>query len=334
MNRKLILLVLLLSSCLALSACRCKHENWNEAKCEIPATCVKCGQAVGAPLEHNWLEATCERAKTCEFCGKTEGTVAGHSWMEANCQRAKTCEVCGMTEGSVADHTWEEANCENARTCKVCSKTEGEPLGHVWLDATTEAPKTCQICAATEGERIITDPRFTTAATAAIQGTWSFSHNMSGEMMGMPDFEKGIDTIMYFEFRNDGSATIYGGYADPEAAKKDLAEYAVSLMYAEYAAAGYDKAAADEAFYASQNKTIEEHVYGIISQEIDLMFEDTFAELVYYVKDSELYLGGSWSDTMSANPFTLEGDVLSFEGDVPVLGMKDEKLYFTRVVKE
>ena len=69
-----------------------------------------------------------------------------------------------------------EATCEGAKHCENCNLVEGEPLGHTWLEATTEAPKTCETCGATEGERIITDERFTTAATKELQGSglWKY----------------------------------------------------------------------------------------------------------------------------------------------------------------
>ena len=65
MNKKLALLVLVLVCALALSACGCKHETWNEANCETPQTCAECGEIEGAPLGHSWAAATCEEVCWC-----------------------------------------------------------------------------------------------------------------------------------------------------------------------------------------------------------------------------------------------------------------------------
>ena len=108
---------------------------------------------------------------------------------EGNCVTDKTCADCGEVLSAAPGHAWTDADCENPKTCSACGLTEGEALGHVWQDATTEAPKTCENCGATEGERIITDERFTTAATVDIQGKWAYSFTMSGEMMGVEGFD-------------------------------------------------------------------------------------------------------------------------------------------------
>jgi len=80
MKKRLTLIVLVLVCALALSACGCKHETWNEASCETPRTCADCGETEGEALGHTWAAATCETAKTCETCGKTEGGRAIPGW--------------------------------------------------------------------------------------------------------------------------------------------------------------------------------------------------------------------------------------------------------------
>lgn len=156
MKRYLRLLPVVLLA-LALCACGCKHETWNEANCETPKTCANCGEIEGAPLGHTWLPAACETARICENCGKTNGEALGHSWAEADCETAKTCTVCGKTEGEALGHSWEEATCETVKTCTICGKTEGEVPGHSWVDATFDTPKTCTACGKTEGEALSTD---------------------------------------------------------------------------------------------------------------------------------------------------------------------------------
>ncbi len=108
----------------------------------------------GCCLKQEWKEATCEEPKTCVKCGKTEGEELGHEWEKATCEEPKTCERCGETKGKPLGHEWEEATCEAPKTCKRCKKTEGDPLPHEWISATLDAPKTCANCGATEGDPI------------------------------------------------------------------------------------------------------------------------------------------------------------------------------------
>ena len=108
----------------------------------------------GCCLKHEWEEATCEDPKTCVKCGKTEGEALGHEWEKATCEEPKTCERCGETKGEPLGHEWIEASCEAPKTCKRCKKTEGEALPHEWKSATLDAPKTCINCGATEGDPI------------------------------------------------------------------------------------------------------------------------------------------------------------------------------------
>lgn len=84
----------------------------------------------GCCISHEWQEATCEKPKTCVKCGKTEGEALGHKWEPATCTTPKTCSVCGKTEGDALGHKWEDATCTKAKTCSICEETEGKPLGH------------------------------------------------------------------------------------------------------------------------------------------------------------------------------------------------------------
>lgn len=143
-------MILLLTAAL-LAACGCEHE-WEEADCNDPQTCSKCGATEGEELGHDYQDANCENPKTCSRCGKSKGDALGHTWTDATCDSPKTCTVCAATEGEALGHTWSDATCEVAKTCTVCSATEGEALGHSWVDATCYDPKTCSVCAITEGE--------------------------------------------------------------------------------------------------------------------------------------------------------------------------------------
>lgn len=255
---------------------------------------------------------------------------------EGNCVTDKTCADCGEVLSAAPGHTWTDADCENPKTCSACGLTEGEALGHVWQDATTEAPKTCENCGATEGERIITDERFTTAATADIQGKWAYSFTMSGEMMGVEGFDKGIDCILYMELCNDGTAVLTFAVEDTEKLEKDMIEYLMDMVYAELAAAGLSKEDADAAILEAYGMTLEEYAsYAVKQEDLAGKLSDIREEMVYYVEDGKLYMGDSWSSNMSVpTPYELNGDTLILEEDLSSIGINDERLQFTRVIEE
>ncbi len=72
--KRIVSLLLLLSFCLALSACGTSHTHtWTEASCTAPKHCEECGETEGEPLGHAWIEATYTAPKTCSRCGLTEG---------------------------------------------------------------------------------------------------------------------------------------------------------------------------------------------------------------------------------------------------------------------
>ena len=309
MKKNLTLIVLVLVVALALSACGCKHENWNEANCENPKTCADCGETEGAPLGHSWLAATCETAKTCEVCGKTEGEVPGHTWVEADCENAKTCTTCG--------------------------EVEGEALGHAWIDATTETPKTCETCGLVEGERIITDERFTTAATIDYQGKWVTEFNMSGEMMGLVDFESGIDCYLYLELCNDGKAILSVEAKDVADFETVMTNYLIKALYDELAASGLNKEEANEAIQTAYGMSLEEYAsYAVKEMGLDAIFEQMRVEMVYYIDGGNLYMGDNWLNISEPSPVHLDGDTLTVEEDLSELGIQDDKMVMTRVVEE
>ncbi len=298
MKKRLTLIALVLVFALALSACGCKHETWNDATCETPKTCADCGETEGAPLGHTWAAATCETPKTCANCGKTEGEALGHSWTEADC--------------------------ENPKTCSACKLTEGEALGHDWAEATTEAPKTCGNCGLTEGERIVTDPRFTTAATAAVQGTWIATMESDGEDMGEPGFEGTISVSVVMELHNDGVMAMYMRIEDTSA----LNSYLVEAMYAELEAQGMDRAAADAAIKQQTGMTMEQYVdYLMTSLDFNALLGFVNFNGVYYVEDDMLYSGMTWDSQMTGEGIILEGDTLTL---ITIENGQETTLVFTR----
>ena len=98
---------------------------------------------------HSWQDATCESPMTCEKCGKTRGEPLAHEWVEATCSEPKHCLLCGKTEGTTVEHKWQEATCITAKTCTICGEIDGEPLGHAVKKWTVTKETSCSA----EGER-------------------------------------------------------------------------------------------------------------------------------------------------------------------------------------
>lgn len=302
--RKLLTAVLVLACALLLCACGCKHETWLEADCVTPKTCESCGETEGAPLGHTWAAATCETPKTCETCAVTEGEALGHSWADATCEAPKTCASCRLTEG--------------------------EALGHVWEDATTEAPKTCSVCAATEGERIITDPRFTTAACAPLFGKWVGLVQMPASELdeALAPYADVIDVNFCFDFRNDGTLLMTITPADLPQIAAMMQAYTVDLMYQEFAAMGLNEADSDAAMQEAYGMSVEEYVAAEVEKmDFNALFSAFAVDYVYYVEGDLMYLGFSWDGTLESDTFTLEGDTLT----LPVTD--GDPVVFTRVVE-
>ena len=241
-----------------------------------------------------------------------------------------------LTACSCKHENVNEGNCVTDKTCADCGEVLSAAPGHTWTDATTEAPKTCENCGATEGERIITDERFTTAATVDIQGKWAYSFTMSGEMMGVEGFDKGIDCILYMELCNDGTAVLTFAVEDTEKLEKDMTESLMDIVYAELAAAGLSKEDADAEILEAYGMTLEEYAsYAVKQEDLAGKLSDIREEMVYYVEDGKLYMGDSWSSNMSVpTPYELNGDTLILEEDMSSIGINDERLQFTRVIEE
>ena len=237
-------------------------------------------------------------------------------WNDADCVTPKTCAECGETEGEALGHVWLAATCEAPKTCTSCDLTEGEALGHDWVDATTETPKTCTVCSVTEGERIITDPRFTTAATKDIQGLWAADIIMTGEEMG---FDAGIideaTLRLLVDLRNDGTMVFSVELPDEEAFMQKLIDAYTEVMYAEFAAYDMDEAAADEAMKQAYGMGIREYLETTLgSISFNDLLSSIYAEMnlggIYFMQDGILYTGNSWTSAVTEEPYTLSGDTL------------------------
>lgn len=256
------------------------------------------------------------------------------NWVAADCARPKTCAECGETEGSPLVHSWLAATCETPKTCENCGLIEGEALGHFWMDATTEAPKTCSNCGKTEGERIITDARFTTEATKALYGTWVCRIDIDGTLMDLNDFSGTLPVDLILELTNSGEFNLRMEVGDTEAFYQSMKVYMMDTIYAELAATGLDKAAADEAIKTIYGMTTEEYVdYTLDQLDFNSLFGAFKFKMVYYVEGNTLYTADTWSAPMTSDTFTLNGDTLTFTNIAAEIGYAEGDLTFTRETK-
>lgn len=271
----------------------------------------------GCGCEHEWVEANCTSPKTCSLCEKTEGTPLGHTWTAATCTAPKTCEVCNATEGEAKGHTWEDATCLVPMKCSTCHETQGEPKGHNWAEATTDVPKTCLDCQTTEGSRIITDPRFTTAATKDLHGHWTCEVVFTGEMMGMEGYIEELPCTLHYRFGNAGELAMEVELHDAFAFKETLKKMTADELYAEYANYGYSKSATDAAFKAELGMTVTEYADAAIEAvDLDMLFSQFTMDGVYYVGENGIYSSLSWYNEFECSTYTLENGVLIIDEDV------------------
>lgn len=280
-------------------------------------------------------------------------------WSEATCTNPKTCVKCGETEGEALDHSWVDASCTDPKTCALCAAAEGEALGHAWQDATTEAPKTCAACALTEGDRIITDPRFTTASTAGMQGTWvteaSFSPGM--KVYDLLDMKRPYYDTYHVQFTmtlaNDGTRRISYIVTNEEEIVAARVQYHMDYYYEAFAKEKANEAAlelygiskeewvesmieddsfrekADQAILDYYGMSTEDWVKSILEEQelLTVEFDDYIG--VYYVEGDQIHTGSSWDAEMTPYTFRVEGDTLSTE----MTFMGHGPLTFTRITE-
>lgn len=286
--------------------------------------------------EHEWRAPDCENPQTCVKCGKTEGMPEGHIWLAATCLESRTCEVCGTTKGEPKGHDWKEATCEDPDTCQRCYLRSGEALGHIWTEATTEAPKTCETCGKTEGERIITDPRFTTAAARNLLGKWSCELELNGEELGDPAMEGSLGFVYLMNFGPAGDLSVGLEIADEPAFMEALIQISIESMYADFEAQGYGREDADDAMWDAYDMSVEQYVRasleGIsINDILESIYEGMNIGGVYYVEGNQLYSGPTWESTMEPTVFTLKNDVLVIAELSEAFGFEAE---FIRITEE
>lgn len=273
----------------------------------------------GCKCEHEWVEANCTTPRTCSLCEETEGAPLGHTWAAATCLNPKTCETCKETQGEALGHTWKAATCEAPETCSLCHETRGKALEHDWIEATTEAPKTCTLCHKSEGERIITDSRFTTTATKAIQGKWQSQVVVTGEMLGLGGYLGEMECVSTVEFGKDGKMVLAVlPPTDIEPLETALFEYTVDLLYYQLALEGLSKSQADVAMEQTYGMNVNEYVKDSLKDaDYEEIFEDFSFEGVYYVDGNTIYSASDWADEFEPDEYELKGKTIVIEESAP-----------------
>ena len=211
------------------------------------------------------------------------------------------------------NHDWARSTCLAPRTCKRCGLTEGKIRSHEWGNTDCSVQEGCIVCGTTEGDPITTDPRFTTEATAAVQGKWVSLMEITGEMIGEPGFDGTILFAFTMELNNDGTMAMYVQMEDVSALK----DYLLDALYKEFEAQGLDKATADAAMKQSTGMTMEQYVdYALGMIDFNELLGSANIEGVYYVADGMIYSGNSWNSELTGEKFTLDGDTLTLETNV------------------
>ncbi len=292
-------------------------HTWVDVSCAAPKHCSACNVTEGEALAHTWVDATCAAPKTCSVCNATEGETLAHTWVDATCTTPKTCSVCKVTEGNASGHSWRDANCIYAKYCPVCYAEEGSALGHQWVEATTEAPKTCSRCNTTEGTKIISDPRFKSAACKDLFGTWKCTIKIPGKDLVDEGFTQDLTVTYTVTFKNDGLLSFLiqgdsiGNYAQA------VETYLIDALYKEFAAQGYDQAQADAAMKSYYGKDVKSYSRAYAYQ-LKEMFNNYTDRGVYYVNSGYLYIGPSWPEADQKSIYNLNGGTLTmkniFEG--------------------
>ena len=123
--------------------CTFGHKWGEDATCETPQICERCGEIGEPALGHDWIDATCTEPKTCSRCGKTDAEPLGHKIENPTVTKVATCTEAGEETG----------------TCSVCHQDVTETIpatGHSlgqWeigtqatLNSAGEKVQKCTVC--------------------------------------------------------------------------------------------------------------------------------------------------------------------------------------------
>lgn len=256
-----------------------------------------------------------------------------HEWNAANCTSPKTCVLCEETEGEALGHTWQPATCTEAEKCSACHEEKGKELGHDWQEATTETPKTCSRCALTEGTRIITDSRFTTAATKQLHGQWESEAVLSAQSLGVSGDFEGLKLTLRYVFSNDGKVTRSMTAQNMAEYKQVLEQMMIDSLYAELAKInGMGQEQANQAMQQIYGMTVEEYAKAYVAAMSLERIYNISENTVYYISDGKLYNAVNWDSEFESSDYTLEDGVLIIQEDALEEG--GEPLRWTRVEAE
>ncbi len=241
-----------------------------------------------------------------------------HEWKEADCRFAKTCTLCGETEGVPTEHDWKAALCGAPKTCRICAETEGSPLGHSW-----DAPTTCHtlgrctrcnmedyplaehswLPATCQAPKACSVCKLTEGVTAG--HTWISATTEHPTMCTVCGWSMDDQIITDSRFHTADCQALFGYwlYEDPG---KEIVLYNLGDDGTGYRI----------------------HLRNLEGQMID--------NIVYYVSDSQLYMGSSW-DTITESPvswslaegvLTLEGLQFHAEAEYPTPNLGHEAIVF------
>ena len=215
---------------------------------------------------------------------------------------------------------WTDANCTTPRTCVECGDTDGMPLGHIWQPRTTEVPETCSRCAETRGERIITDPRFTTAATMDFYGTWKGHSSISGSIVA-----EGLDAVMPVDVTmtlyNDSTLKMEIVGNDVDAFTQSASEHFHKMLKKE--AEGLSQFTFAEYMAIVHEMTPEQYVQKKLNAlDLSALVQGHTIDGVYYVDGNQLYIGLGWEADLTPFTFQRNGGTMVLHGDISGLGQE------------
>ena len=222
--------------------------------------------------------------------------------------------------GCCKHEQWTEATCTTPKTCIECGEIEGEALGHIWQPRTTEVPETCSRCSDTRGERIITDARFTTAATIDYYGTWKGHSSINTASI----FE-GLDATLPVEvtitLTNDSHMKMEVVGNDIDAFIKSAEEFFHKKLEAE--AAGLTQFTFAEYMAIVYEMTPDDYVKQQMGKlDLTALSQGHTIDGVYYIDGDQIYFGLGWDADLTPFTFQHKGGTMLIHGDISGMGQQ------------